>query len=40
MHYGIFLELANEGRFAVILRTLEAHYGPLIAALKRLVGGG
>lgn len=35
--YGIWLEVANAGRFAIILRSLEAHYGPLMAALQRLV---
>lgn len=35
--YGIWLEIANAGRFAIILRSLEAHYGPLMSALQRLV---
>lgn len=29
MDYGAFLELANSGRYAVILPTLEAHYGQI-----------
>lgn len=26
MEYGIFLELSHQGRYAIILPTLEAHY--------------
>lgn len=33
MEYGIFLELANGGRYAIILPTLEAHYN----AVKSMV---
>jgi hypothetical protein len=33
MDYGAFLELANSGRYAVILPTLEAHYGQIKAML-------
>lgn len=33
MDYGIYLELANEGRYAIILPTLEAHYGKIKAML-------
>lgn len=39
MDYGYYLEVANAGRFAIILRTMEAHYALLMAALRRLVGG-
>jgi len=35
--YGIWLEVKNAGRFAVILRTMEAHYGPLMSAIKGLM---
>lgn len=36
--YGIFLELKNQGRFAIILESLERQYGPIMAALRQLVG--
>lgn len=36
--YGIFLELAHAGRFAVVMPTLEAHYAAIMAAARRLVG--
>ena len=39
MGYGIWLEVKNQGRYAIILPTLETHYGPLIAAIDRLIGG-
>jgi hypothetical protein len=32
------LELANQGRFAILLPTLETHYPQILAALRRLVG--
>lgn len=35
--YQIWLEVKNAGRFAVILRTLEAHYSPLMDAIRRLL---
>jgi len=35
--YGIWLEVKNAGRFAVILRSLEAHYSPLMDAIRRLL---
>lgn len=37
--YGIWLEIANAGRFAIIMWALQAHYGPLMAALRALVRG-
>lgn len=39
MSYGIWLEVAMDGKYAIILDTLEAHYGELSAALRSLVGG-
>lgn len=33
--YGVYLELANSGRYAVIMRTMQAHYGELMEMLKR-----
>jgi type II secretory pathway component PulM len=35
--YQVFLELANAGRFAIILKALEAHHADVMAALRRLV---
>jgi len=35
--YGVWLEVKNAGRFAVILRSLEAHYSPLMDAIRRLL---
>lgn len=35
--YQVFLELAHAGRFAIILRSLQAHYPEIMAALRRLV---
>jgi len=32
--YGLWLELANSGRYAVIMRTMQAHYEPLMQMLR------
>jgi hypothetical protein len=32
--YGIWLELANSGRYAVIMPTLEAHYDDVMGMLR------
>lgn len=37
MEYGVFLELCNSGRYAIVLPTLEAHYGPIKSALDNLL---
>jgi hypothetical protein len=37
MAYGIWLEVKNAGRYAIILRTLEAHYQPYMTAIGRLL---
>lgn len=37
--YGIWLEVAHGGNWAIIMKTMEAHYGPLMAALRALVRG-
>lgn len=34
--YGIWLELANSGKYAVIMRTMEAHYEPLMQLLREI----
>jgi hypothetical protein len=36
--YGKWLELRFGGRFAIIMETLQVHYGSLMAALRQLVG--
>lgn len=35
--YGLWLEILHGGRFAIIMRTLQQHYAPLMAAVRRLV---
>ncbi len=37
MAYGIWLEIANAGKYAIILKTLEAHYGSYMQAIERLL---
>ena len=37
MSYGIWLEVKNAGRFAIILKTLEAHYAPYMRAIEGLM---
>lgn len=32
--YGRWLELANSGRYAIIMRTMQAHYEPLMQMLR------
>lgn len=34
--YGVYLELANSGRYAVVMRTMQAHYEPLMAQLREI----
>ncbi len=34
LDYGIWLELANEGRYAVVMQTMEAHYDQLMSLLR------
>lgn len=38
MDYGVFLELANQGRFAVLEPTAKSHADPYFQSVKRLVG--
>jgi uncharacterized membrane protein YgcG len=35
--YGIWLEVANAGRYAIIMKSLEAHYPEIMSSLKALV---
>ena len=37
MDYGIWLEVANAGRFAIILRALESHYQSYMQAIQGLM---
>jgi hypothetical protein len=39
VYYQIYLELAHGGAYAIILKTMEAAYGPLMAAIRSLLGG-
>jgi hypothetical protein len=32
--YGVWLELANSGKHAVVMRTMQAHYEPLMQMLR------
>ena len=36
MTYGKYLELCNAGKYAVVMRTMEAHYGELMQMLKAI----
>lgn len=35
MDYGVWLELKNSGRYAIILPTMEAHYQDVIDTLRK-----
>lgn len=37
--YGIWLEVAHGGNWAIIMKTMEQFYSPLMAALRALVRG-
>ena len=37
VEYGIWLELASAGKYAIILKTLEESYGPYMAAIEGLM---
>jgi hypothetical protein len=37
VHYGLWLEVANGGRYAIIMRTLQAHHAEIMDAARRLV---
>ena len=39
MEYGVFLELCNSGKYAIIMPTLEANYGVIKGALDALYRG-
>lgn len=35
--YGKWLELCNSGRYAIVMKTLQRHYGPIMDSVRRLV---
>jgi hypothetical protein len=35
--YGVWLELANSARYAVVMRTMQAHYEPLMQLLREVL---
>lgn len=37
MDYGVWLELKNSGRYAIILPTLENHYSAIFSMLQRVL---
>lgn len=37
MPYGKWLELCNAGKYAIVMKTLEAHYGQIKSALDALL---
>lgn len=36
MSYGKWLELCNAGKYSIVMRTMEAHYGELMQILKSI----
>ena len=36
MEYGVFLELRNQGRYAIVLPTLERNYGEIKRAMQSI----
>lgn len=37
MTYGVYLELANGGRYAIVMPTLQAYYGDVWDSVQELV---
>ena len=37
MEYGVFLELCNSGKYAIVMKALEAHYHEIKTALDDLL---
>ena len=37
MDYGKWLELCNGGKYAIVMKSLEAHYHEVMAMLRRLL---
>lgn len=38
LDYGVWLELANGGRYSIIMRTMQAHYNELMSLLRETLG--
>ena len=38
MDYGVFLELSHQGRYAIIMPTLEQHYQPVMQMVREVFG--
>ena len=38
LDYGVWLELANGGRYAIIMKTMEAKYPELMSMLRETLG--
>ena len=38
LEYGVWLELAHNGNYAVIMRTMQSHYNTLMGMLKEVLG--
>lgn len=34
INYGVWLELAGSGRYSVVMKTMQAHYEPLMQMLR------
>lgn len=39
VEYGVYLELCNQGRYAIIMPTLELHYPMVKKELRNMYGG-
>jgi hypothetical protein len=39
VEYGQWLELCNAGKYSIIMKTLEAFYGPIKGSLESLLKG-
>lgn len=39
VYYGVFLELKNSGRYAIIMRALQTHYPMLLALVAAVLRG-
>lgn len=39
INYGLWLEVLHQGRYAIIMPTLEAHYRPVWDSVRRTMGG-
>ncbi len=36
LNYGLWLEIANEGKYSVVMSTMEAHYDQLMSLLREV----